>query len=190
MKKYARFLMFIAAALLLLLFMFPIWNITLEAPQYPEGIRLYIWINQITGDSEHTLQNINMLNHYIGMKAITPNDIPELTYFPYIIIGMSALGMFFALVGKRSLYLLWSIILGVLGILGLYDFYLWEKDYGHNLDPHAAIKVPGMTYQPPLFGEKWLLNFLAKSYPDWGTYCMIFAGILAVIAFFIAKRKR
>ncbi|MDO4230014.1 MAG: hypothetical protein Q4C98_09380, partial [Capnocytophaga sp.] len=107
MKNITRFIMLIAALLLLLLFMFPIWSIELEAPQYPEGLKLYIWINQITGDTEFTLNNINMLNHYIGMKAITPEDIPELTYFPYIIGTMCALGVVFALIGKRILYLVW-----------------------------------------------------------------------------------
>lgn len=190
MKHLARIIMLIAALLLLLLFAFPIWSIELEAPQYPEGLKLYIWINQITGDTEFTLNNINMLNHYIGMKAITPADIPELTYFPYIISIMCGLGVVFALIGKRILYLVWAAILGVLGILGIYDFYLWEYDYGHNLDPHAAIKVPGMTYQPPLFGEKWLLNFLAKSYPDWGTYAMVLALILALVAFYVARKRK
>lgn len=189
MKHLARIIMLIAALLLLLLFAFPIWSIELEAPQYPEGLKLYIWINQITGDTEFTLNNINMLNHYIGMKTITPSDIPELTYFPYIISVMCGLGVVFALIGKRILYLIWAAILGILGILGIYDFYLWEYDYGHNLDPHAAIKVPGMTYQPPLFGEKWLLNFLAKSYPDWGTYAMALALILALVAFYVARKR-
>ncbi|MDO4230304.1 MAG: hypothetical protein Q4C98_10850, partial [Capnocytophaga sp.] len=69
-------------------------------------------------------------------------------------------------------------------------FYLWEYDYGHNLDPTAAIKVPGMTYQPPLFGEKWLLNFLAKSYPELGTYAMAFALILALVAFYMARKRK
>lgn len=81
---------------------------------------------------------------------------------------MTVLGLIFAFIGKRILYLIWTLLMGLLGILGIYDFYLWEYDYGHNLSPTAPIKVPGMAYQPPLFGEKYLLNFLAKSYPDWG----------------------
>ena len=84
MKNLSRGLMFFASMLMLLLFAFPIWNITLEAPQYPEGIKMYIWINKITGNDEFTLQNVNILNHYIGMKPITPESIPELTYFPYM----------------------------------------------------------------------------------------------------------
>lgn len=190
MKNLSRVLMFIASMLMLLLFAFPIWNITLEAPQYPEGIKMYIWINKITGSDEFTLQNVNILNHYIGMKAITPESIPELTYFPYIIIGLTILGVVFAIVGKKILYLVWSLLLMVLGALGIYDFYLWEYDYGHNLNPTAQIKIPGMSYQPPLLGEKQLLNFLAKSYPDVGTYAMILASIIAFVAFMIVYRRK
>lgn len=94
------------------------------------------------------------------MKYIEPDSIPELTYFPYIIGFMTVLGLIFAFIGKRILYLIWTLLMGLLGILGIYDFYLWEYDYGHNLSPTAPIKVPGMAYQPPLFGEKYLLNFL------------------------------
>lgn len=190
MRNLSRILMFIASMLMLLLFAFPIWNITLEAPQYPEGIKMYIWINKITGSDEFTLQNVNILNHYIGMKAITPESIPELTYFPYIIIGLTILGVVFAIIGKKILYLVWSLLLMVLGALGIYDFYLWEYDYGHNLNPTAQIKIPGMSYQPPLLGEKQLLNFLAKSYPDVGTYAMILASIIAFVAFIIVYRRK
>lgn len=104
MKIVSRWLMAIAALLLLMLFVFPIWQITLIAPQYPDGITLYIWVNQITGDSPGTLQNINILNHYVGMKYIEPDSIPELTYFPYIIGFMTVLGLIFAFIGKRILY--------------------------------------------------------------------------------------
>lgn len=190
MKNLSRGLMFFASMLMLLLFAFPIWNITLEAPQYPEGIKMYIWINKITGNDEFTLQNVNILNHYIGMKPITPESIPELTYFPYIIIGLIILGVIFAIIGKKFLYLIWSKLLIILGILGIYDFYLWEYNYGHNLDPSAQIKIPGMTYQPPLIGEKQLLNFLAKSYPDVGTFAIILASIIAFIAFIIMYKRK
>ncbi|EID76832.1 hypothetical protein [Imtechella halotolerans] len=189
MKIVSRWLMAIAALLLLMLFVFPIWQITLIAPQYPDGITLYIWVNQITGDSPGTLQNINILNHYVGMKYIEPDSIPELTYFPYIIGFMTVLGLIFAFIGKRILYLIWTLLMGLLGILGIYDFYLWEYDYGHNLSPTAPIKVPGMAYQPPLFGEKYLLNFLAKSYPDWGTYFMVIAIAMAFVAFWLLRKK-
>lgn len=189
MKQFHRIIMAVAALLLLLVFTFPIWRITLIAPQYPDGVSLYIWINKLSGSEPGTLQNINILNHYVGMKMIEPDSIPELKYFPYVIYAMLGLGLLFALIGKRWLYFGWSFLMGILGVLGLYDFYLWEYDYGHNLSPNAPIKVPGMAYQPPLFGEKMLLNFTAQSYPEGATYVFAIAIFLGYVAFRYGKRK-
>lgn len=184
MKKKPNYLMLIASLLLLLLFVFPLWRITLTAPQYPDGISMYIWVNKITGDTPHTLQNINILNHYVGMKYIVPDAIPELTYFPYIIVAMVIMGVGVAFTQNKKLVWAWSVTLLVLGILGIYDFYLWEYDYGNNLDPKAPIKVPGMAYQPPLLGSKMLLNFKADSYPHLGGYFLglsILLGYLSLL---------
>lgn len=186
--KAAKYIFIIGALSILGLFWLPLWRITLDAPQYPEGVSMYIYINKIGGDTPSTLQNINILNHYIGMKYIEPESIPELTYFPYIIAGMALLGVIFGLLNKRSLWMSWIVSLAVLGALGIYDFYLWEYDYGHNLSLDAAIKIEGMTYQPPLFGSKPLLNFVAHSYPHTGAIFLGVAFILCTAAFFL-KRK-
>ncbi len=190
MTKLSRLLMILAALLLIFVFFFPIWSITLFAPQYPGGITMYIWINKITGDSPGTLQNINILNHYVGMKFIEPDSIPELKYFQYIIGGMGLLALALAWIHKRPLYLAWVIIFVLLGVAGIYDFYLWEYDYGHNLSPTAPIKVPGMAYQPPLFGKKVLLNFVAYSYPGWGSLFFGLSVASGFAAFLFFKKKR
>lgn len=159
---------------------------------------MYIWINDINGKSSfsapenelsiHTIENVNLLNHYIGMKHIHAEDFWEFKYFPWIIGGMLVLGLLFAFAGKRILYFVWAAIMGVAGVLGMYDFYKWEYDYGHNLSDTAQIKIPGMAYQPPFFGGKELLNFYAESYPAGGTYAMVLAAVLALVAFFVAKK--
>ncbi len=81
------------------------------------------------------------------------------------------------------------MIIVILGILGLYDFYLWEYDYGHNLDPRAAIKIPGAAYQPPLFGSKEILNFTATSYPQTGAFVIVISMVLAAFAWVKDKKK-
>ena len=182
MKALPKILFILASLSLLLLFTAPIWRITLEAPQYPDGVTLYIWINKLSGDTPGTLQNINILNHYIGMKYIEPDSIPELTYFPYIIIGMAAIGVALGLFANYRIWIGWMVLLAVLGALGIYDFYLWEYDYGHNLAPDAPIKIPGMSYQPPLIGSKMLLNFNAISYPHTGSIFLLVCFILGVTA--------
>lgn len=170
MKKQHRIGMAVAALLLAALYVLPIWSIELEAPQYPEGIGLDIYINTIQGKQPQDLQNINGLNHYIGMKPIQPNSIPELKFMPPIIGFLMVTGLVIALWGSRKWVLIWLLLFIALAIVGLVDFYLWEYDYGHNLNPDAAIKVPGMTYQPPLIGSKKLLNFNAISLPHTGFF--------------------
>lgn len=189
MRSLPKILFILGSVMLLGTFLSPIWRITLEAPQYPTGITMYIWINKINGSEPGTLQNINILNHYVGMKMIEPESIPELKYFPKVIIGMALLGIVFGLINNKKLWLTWGIIMILLGILGIYDFYLWEYDYGHNLADDAPIKIPGQSYQPPLFGSKMLLNFNAISYPHYGSIFIGIPLILSFVAFFL-KRKQ
>lgn len=175
---------------MVLTFFFPLWSIDLEAPQYPEGIGLKIWVNQITGLKENDLNNINGLNHYIGMKEIVPDAIPELKIMPYVIVFLIMFGLLAGLTGKRYLVYSWIALFFILAGIGLYDFYMWEYDYGHNLNPHAAIKIPGMAYQPPLIGSKMLLNFNAISLPDISFFILVLVVGLAVLALVIDKRTK
>lgn len=142
----------------------------MEAPQYPEGIGLNITVNTIEGKSPQDLSNINGLNHYIGMKKITPESIPELKIMPFIFGFLIISGLAIALWGSPKWILIWLGIFVLLAIVGLVDFYIWGYDYGHNLNPNAPIKVPGMSYQPPLIGSKQLLNINATSLPHIGFY--------------------
>ncbi|TRX52229.1 hypothetical protein FNH22_22615 [Fulvivirga sp. M361] len=187
-----RFLMIAAVVLLAGVFLFPLWQITLEAAQFPGGLRLNIWINKFSGDEGggDIIKNINILNHYIGMKYIEPDSIAELKYFPFIVYGMMTLGLVTVFLNKTWAYATWLIIMSVLGILGVYDFYLWMYDYGHNLDPNAPIKIEGMTYMPPLFGEKDLLNFYVKSYPRMGTIFLTISIVFSFLATWFRKKQQ
>jgi copper chaperone NosL len=183
MSPRARIILTIASLVLLLSFVFPLWKITLEAPQYPEGIGMYIQINDVTGVEKHDLRNINGLNHYIGMKEIHPETIPELKIMPFAVMGLLALGLLSAAIGKKWLAWIWVGVFLVAIIAGMIDFWLWEYDYGHDLNPKAAISIPGMNYQPPLIGSKKLLNFTAHSWPalgGWAVFSSFVAGVVAV----------
>lgn len=192
MKK-SQILMMVGAVALLALFIFPLWNITLEAPQYPTPIGMNIWINKITDQGPSDIQNINLMNHYVGMKKI-PEHMKEFDLFPYIIIAMSLLGIIVGFLGRRKLYLTWFILMALLGTAGMYDFYLWEYDYGHDLNEHAAIKFADdqgnpLDYQPPLFGTEVILNFTARSYPTTGAYFLFGGMLLTVVAFYVDKKE-
>lgn len=198
MKK-AGIIMIIGSLLLLGLFKFPLWNIMLGAPQYPEPLGMNIYINGIQGVKEFDLQNIDGLNHYIGMKTIPkPEEMWEFSIFPKVIMGMAILG---ALIGimvylKKLNYkfiLVWLILMSFLGLLGMYDFNNWLIDYGSNLDPHAIIKVTNpdgspMSYKPPLLGFQKLLNFDVNSLPHIGGYLMFIGMALTLVAFFIGRK--
>lgn len=148
-----------------------------------------IWINKIVGQKPNDLENINVLNHYIGMKKIEPESITELKIMPFIMIFMSLFGLVSGITGKNFLAYLWIALFVLLAAVGLFDFYLWEYDYGHNLDPNAALKVPGQTYQPPLIGAKKLLNFKAVSLPDVGSYTLIAAVGLTIFALVLDRKS-
>ena len=190
MSKLSRILILLSSILLILVFIFPIWSISLEAPQYPEGIGIYINVHSITGHRPNNLNSINNLNHYIGMKRIEPDSILELKIMPYIIAFFIVFGFLNYLLKKRWLIFSWVALFCIVGIIGMYDFWLWEYDYGHNLNPLAIIKIPGMSYQPPIFGSEKLLNFTATSLPDIGGIMIGISIILAIIAFIISSKKK
>lgn len=145
-----------------------------------------IWINNLTGDVEI----INGLNHYIGMKHITVDMFPEFTYLPFVVGFFMAFGMAVAITGSRKMLAIYLILTVIGGVLAMYDFYQWGYDYGHNLDPEAPIQVPGLSYQPPLFGHKRLLNFDAYSFPDVGGWIVIGAAALAFGIYFVDWYQR
>ena len=190
MPHSARLLTLAASLLLGALFVTPLWSVRLVAPQYPEGLGMLIRINTIEGVKEHDLRNINSLNHYIGMKAIEPAAIPELKYMPWIAAGLIAAGLAAAALARRRLLVAWIAAIAVAGGAGLYDFWRWSYDYGHNLDMEKAIiVVPGMSYQPPLIGTKQLLNFTATSLPASGAIIAGVAVLLAGAALWLSYRR-
>jgi copper chaperone NosL len=180
MNPRMRIVIAAAALLLAVAYVSPLWHIGLVAPQYPEGIGMYIWIDTITGQKPNDLNSINNLNHYIGMKAIVADSIPELRLMPAILAGLIALGLLTAAIGRRTLLYGWTGVFVVVAIAGLVDFWYWGYDYGHNLDPTAAIKIPGFSYQPPVFGSKQLLNFTANSWPGLGGWAIVAALCIGI----------
>lgn len=166
----------LSALALLVLLVVPIWRIDLAAPQYPEGLYLQIFADRFEGD----VDKINGLNHYIGMAYIKNEMFKEFIYLPKIIMALAALGLVAAAWGKRILLFLGLVTLSLFGLWALWRMWDWGYEYGHNLDPKAAIKVEDMAYQPPLIGHKQLLNFDAWSTPDTGGWILF--GVMALLA--------
>jgi len=175
---FSKIILFIVAALFTSAIFYPVWRIELWAPQYPEGLVLQLYANKIGGN----VDIINGLNHYIGMKTLHTENFPEFTFLPYLLGLFALFALLAAIIGTRKM--LYSLLISfvVFGVLAAVDFYRWNYEYGHDLDPNAAIRVPGMAYQPPMIGYKQLLNFGAYSIPDIGGFLLIAAGVLLAVA--------
>ena len=185
LHQWTRIVLVILGISLVVAIFVPMWSIYLTAPQYPEGLSMFLWSSKITGD----YQIINGLNHYIGMKTIHEEDFWEFKILPYALGFFAVICFLAAFLNKKSFLYITTVLFLLFGVAFMVDFYMWEYNYGHNLDPHAAIVVPGMTYQPPLIGFKQLLNFGAYSYPNIGGGIMIGVAVILVILAFIEFRK-
>ena len=189
MRRSSRVILIAICLIMIPAFWLPLWKITLDAPQYPEGLRLYIWMNHLSGD----VSIINGLNHYIGMAHINEDQFPELDYITDVMIGVIITGLLVALLGRRWIFALWYFLFLGIAAFGIYRFWHWEYVYGHNLDPKAAIIIPGQAYQPPLFGCQQLLNFNACSFPYYGGALIMAMGtvsfLILIFEYFFKKNK-
>lgn len=181
----SRIALLLAGLSLVAVLYLPIWRIELDAPQYPEGLTLLIYANKLAGNVEI----INGLNHYIGMRTLHAEDFVEFKVLPGIILFFVAFFILSAIIARRKLMNALFVLFVVFGVFAMVDFWRWEYDYGHNLDPNAAIIVPGMAYQPPLIGFKQLLNFGAFSIPDTGGWIFIAAGLVLLICVILEAKK-
>lgn len=185
MNPLTRTLVLVATLSLVSAYFVPLWQILMWAPQYPEGLEMKIWINNLSGD----VKIISALNHYIGMRTIEVSMFPEFGYMIYIVGALIVIGLLSVLINKRWMLISFFLVMAVTGIGALVDFYLWGYDYGHNLNPEAPIKIEGMSYQPPLIGTKVLLNFTAFSGPDIGGWVFIASFLLILAALVLEKLK-
>jgi copper chaperone NosL len=189
LRVRARLLLLAAALLLIPAWSTPLWSIRIVAPQYNDGLGMYIGVRDIVGHTEHDIQNINILNHYIGMKPIVPAEVSPLEVMPYVLLFLMGSAAVVALIGRRWAIGAWLGCFTVIGLAGFYEFWSWNYDYGHNLSPDAPIKVPGMTYTPPLIGAKTLLTIRATSYPSWGTAFLLLSFLSGLAAFVTLGRR-
>lgn len=166
----------VMALALALVYITPLWYIHLTAPQYRDGLSMSIHINKITGGTEHDLKNINLLNHYVGMKEIHAESFPEFDIMPYILLFLIAGGIATFFYAKRFMVYLGVLTFAAVAIAGMVDFGAWLHDYGTNLSPDAPLKIPGLTFEPPLLACKAMMNFNACSWPHVGGTILLLVG--------------
>jgi hypothetical protein len=184
-----RFLYLVGVSLLAGLYFFPVWRISLSVPQYPKEISIHIGISGIKNGTKKAMEIMNVLNHNIGMKEIDPSAIPELIYFPWILGILVALGVLSTFPEKIIYRLMFLVLTLTLLSLALYDFYLWEYRYGHDLDEDAPIKIEGGSFQPPLIGKKNMANFIVESFPMSGALFPVASGVILIWALIREKYR-
>jgi len=161
----------------------PLWNMTLKAPMYPKGLHMIAYGDKFGGD----LYELNIVNHYVGMKHIKPEDISEMSLFPIGLVIVSLLGII--PIFRSKLHKLCGLLafLFPIVILGFIQYYLY--DFGHGLNPEAPIKIPEFT--PVALGSSSIVNFTATSMIDLGMVALILASILIAFGYrlFPAQKK-
>ena len=120
------------------------------------------------------------------MKAITPADFREFTYMPQALTGLGLCALLAALLNRRWLALLGWLVFSAFAVVMFWDYANWLYHYGHDLNPHAALKLP--TFTPPLIGYAKMANFKVLSIPGAGTILLGIAWALGPIAIGIERR--
>ncbi|MBA4148903.1 MAG: hypothetical protein H0X66_12375 [Verrucomicrobia bacterium] len=176
----SRLVLLLGVAFLIGSFFFPLWQIRLVAPQYRDGLELKVYSYELrAGNNGQHLDEINLLNHYIGMKPIQQADFVEMTWIPFA-VGLFVLLTLRATVFGRmgnlvDLFMLFSYF----GLFSMANFYYRLYTYGHDLDPKAAMTIE--PFVPVIIGKNQIANFTQYSYPMTGSY--LFLGFVLVLLF-------
>lgn len=182
-----RILLVFAGICLIASTFFPLWYMNLDAPQYPEGLAMIVYMDKIGG----RIDIINNLNHYIGMKEIMESDFPEIRYMSYITFGLAGLAFSAALLRRVWFGLGTLALISIGGGLGIYDLWYWLHRYGMELDPKAPIKIA--PFVPPMIGSNDVANFVTHTGFGIGGYLLglsIFSIIIALWRFRVWENKK
>jgi hypothetical protein len=188
----ARIVLLVLVIPLALSFTQPLWRIALRAPQYPDGLWMEISSYKVDGGNHgQHIDEINELNHYIGMHKIDRAELSDLDWIPFALGLLIVLALRCSIVGNiRSLIDL-IVLTGYVTVFAFGRFIYKLYVFGHTLDPTAAFKVKPFT--PAIFGTKQIANFTTTSTPQLGSVLIgVFAtGTLALLAWhLVAGRNR
>lgn len=176
-----RALLVLAFLCLVPTYLSPLYNMTMFAPQYQEGLRLDIYSYKLVGGNEgQDVKEINVLNHYIGMHDLVNESFVEFQWMPFVIGALGLLMLRAVVHGSVAALLDVVMIFIYFGAFSTWSFGYKLYRYGHDLAPDAAIKVA--PFMPPMFGYQQIANFEVYSYPRAGTYAMVAAILLLVAA--------
>lgn len=183
-----RLLLTVAAPLVLAANLLPLWNLTMFAPQYQSGLRLDIHSHTLApGHNGEDIQEINLLNHYIGMHDLAVADFTEFKWMPFVLGALALLFLRAAVLGTVKELVDATVLFVYFGGFSVWSFGYKLYRYGHDLAPTAAVKVAPFT--PPMFGYQRIANFEVYSYPKAGTYLLGGVLLLLLGAIWLAWRQ-
>ncbi len=181
----------IACALLAGALFVPLWKMQLVAPQYPRGLVMYAYGYKFEGAGRSTYNDvteINELNHYIGMKKI--GTVTEMKLFlpgvAALIAGTAAIS--FVAWRRRWLRALVALGFWAMPLFFVADLQYWLYNYGHTMDPTAALNVRPFT--PRVFGATKVMNFHSETAFQTGFYLMVAAALVITVVPLAAGRLR
>jgi len=187
----SRLVLILLIVPLLASFAFPLWRISMKAPQYPNGLSMDIYSYQVIGGNDgHDIQEINTLNHYIGMHTITREELRDLDWIPFGLVAMAMLALRAALLGNIRTMIDLSMIAFYISAVAFGRFVWMLYEFGHHLDPKAPVKVA--PFMPVVIGEKQIANFTTWSMPQLGSVLMgVFTvGVWAITLWYLWTGRR
>jgi copper chaperone NosL len=186
---WSRLLLLAAAVAIAVSIFFPLWKMHLVAPQYSDGLDFWIYPYKIQGgglNGQH-LAEINNLNHYIGMKPIEQADFLEMRWMPFVFGLIILLILRSVVFGEMSNVVDLFVVYSYFGTFSIASFWYRLYTYGHNLDPHAPMRIKPFT--PLLIGVKQIANFREASFPMLGAYLLCFSVLLILLAGWFSRRE-
>jgi hypothetical protein len=188
LDRTPRLLMTGAAACLLAVYFLPLWNLTMFAPQYPDGLRLDIYAYMLQGGNNgQDVREINLLNHYIGMRDLAAEDFTEFQWMPFVVGGLGLLILRAVVHATVAALVDVGVLFVYFGAFSLWSFAYKLYRYGHDLSPQAAVKVD--PFMPPVLGYARIANFEVYSYPQAASYALALTMLLLAAALALAWRK-
>ena len=121
-----------------LAFTAPLWRISMVAPQYPQGLSMDVYAYKLAGGNDgQDIKEINVLNHYIGMRDLVEEDFTEFKWMPFAIGGLILFFLRTAVFAKVGNLVDAVALFGYFGLFSLWSFVYKLYHYGHTLGVSA-----------------------------------------------------
>lgn len=140
-------LLMLAAFMLMVSVFLPYWSMTLQAPQYPKGLKVEVYVSHLDGD----VSEIDALNHYLGMPPLDDGGRLERSLSVFAIVALG-----FLLIAGVFVHNQWAGLLALptLGfpLVFLADLWVILYQYGHSIDPTSPLGGAIEPFTPPVLG--------------------------------------